>query len=119
MKRLLIAGVLMGLLAGCASLASPPPTRAVQVAAAPDAALSAGVAVLAERGFVIQMADAALGRVDAVLASRHGYALTLETQAADGGTRLVLSGRQGGQPVDPARFDDLLAAIRARLETRR
>ena len=53
----------------------------------------------------------------AVLATRSGYVLTLVASPATAGTRLAIQGRQGGQPLDPARFDPLLAAIQARLAT--
>jgi len=43
--------------------------------------------------------------------------LTLVASPATAGTRLAIQGRQGGQPLDPARFDPLLAAIQARLAT--
>lgn len=116
MKRLL--GVLMAalVLAGCASVAATPETRSLVVQAEPRPALEAGVAVLVEHGFVIRMADAELGRVDAVLASRSGYVLTLETQPAADGTRLALSGRFSGRGIEPHRFDALLDEIRTRLE---
>ncbi|MBZ9559178.1 MULTISPECIES: hypothetical protein [unclassified Modicisalibacter] len=115
MKRLLAVLMTALLLAGCAGVASTPETRSLVVRAEPRPALEAGVAVLVEHGFVIRMADAELGRVDAVLAARSGYVLTLETQPAADGTRLTLSGRFSGRGIEPHRFATLLDEIRARL----
>ncbi|SDL43082.1 hypothetical protein SAMN05661010_01693 [Modicisalibacter muralis] len=106
------------LLAGCATSVPAPPERAVVVAGPVDEVLETGVEVLIERGFVIRLADAELGRVDAVRAARPGYVVRLEASAAASGTRLALSGRRGGSYIDPWRFDTLLAEIAARVEAR-
>lgn len=108
--------LLVAWLAGCASSPVPLPERQIKLTAAPDRVLKAGLSVLVERGFVIQLADADLGRIDAVRASRPGYAVRLETQATTAGTQLTLSGRQGRQAIAPQRFDRLLEDITQRLE---
>lgn len=119
MKRLVALSILLLVLAatvtGCAMTRVAPSERLVVVDATPRQTLTSAINELVERGFVIRLANAELGRVDAVLASRSGYVLTLETREAAAGTRLSIHGRQGGQPLDPARFDPLVAAIQARL----
>lgn len=123
MSRAIVAlWMTMGLLlAGCATSVPAPPERAIVVASPVDEALETGIAVLVERGFVIRLADAKLGRVDAVRAARPGYVVRLEASAvkqaeAESGTRLALSGRRGGSYIEPWRFDTLLAEIAARIE---
>ena len=109
------------LLAGCATTSQPLPERAMVVAGPVDEVLETGIEVLIERGFVIRLADAELGRVDAVRAARPGYLVRLEVsdeKAAGSGTRLALSGRRGGRSIDPVRFDTLLAEIAARIQGR-
>ncbi|WP_129140422.1 hypothetical protein [Modicisalibacter coralii] len=115
MKRLWGALALTLLLGGCASVAPTPETRSLVVPAEMRPALEAGIAVLVDHGFVIRLADAELGRVDAVLAARSGYVLTLEARSAARGTWLALSGRQSGRGIEPQRFATLLDEIRARL----
>lgn len=109
------------LLAGCATSVPAPPERAIVVASPVDEALETGIAVLVERGFVIRLADADLGLVDAVRAARPPYVVRLEASAveraeAESGTRLALSGQRGGSYIEPWRFDTLLAEIAARLK---
>ena len=109
------------LLAGCATSALAPAERAIVVASPVGEALEAGITVLVERGFVIRLADAELGRVDAVRAARPGYMVYLQASAvtpAEAGTRLALSGQRGGRYIEPWRFDTLLAEIAARIEGR-
>lgn len=108
--------LLLATLVGCATTTAPPPERQIEVTATSDRALAAGLDVLVERGFVIQLADPELGRVDAVLASRPGYEVRYETRTTPGGTQISLSGRQGHRPIEPHRFDTLLVEIAARLE---
>ncbi|SHF38111.1 hypothetical protein SAMN02745148_02495 [Modicisalibacter ilicicola DSM 19980] len=108
--------LLMVWLAGCASTPAAPPERQVEVDAGSEHVLRTGLDVLVERGFVIRFADAQLGRIDAVFASRPGYEVRLATSAIPAGTRLALSGRQGGQAIEPYRFDPLLVEITSRLE---
>ncbi|HET8791139.1 MAG TPA: hypothetical protein VFM75_08000 [Modicisalibacter sp.] len=115
--------VTVALLAGCVTSPPPLPERAIIVASPVDEALETGIEVLVERGFVIRLADAELGRVDAVRAARPGYVVRLEASAAkqagtESGTRLALSGRRGGSYIEPWRFDTLLAEIAARIEGR-
>lgn len=125
MSRAIVAFWLMALLllAGCATTSQPLPERAMVVAGPVDEVLETGIEVLVERGFVIRLADAELGRVDAVRAARPGYLVRLEVSdvkaaGAESGTRLALSGRRGGRSIDPVRFDTLLAEIAARIEER-
>lgn len=119
MSRLAPMSLLLLMLAasitGCATSRVAPSERLAVVDATPRQTLASAIDELVERGFVIRLADAELGRVDAVLATRSGYVLTLQAREAASGTRLAIHGRQGGQPLDPARFDPLLAAIQARL----
>ncbi|MDW5378346.1 hypothetical protein R6258_15585 [Halomonas sp. HP20-15] len=119
MKCLASMSILLMLLAasvtGCATSRVAPSERLAVMDATPRQTLSSAIDELVARGFVIRLANAELGRVDAVLATRSGYVLTLEASEAASGTRLAIQGRQGGQPLDPARFDALLAAIQARL----
>ncbi len=121
MRRLVPLSILVLLLAasltGCATSRIAPSERLAVIDATPHQTLAAAIDELVERGFVIRLADAELGRVDAVLATRSGYVVTLEASGTASGTRLAIHGRQGGQPLDPARFDPLLAAIQARLVT--
>lgn len=116
MNRIAMGLLLVALLAGCATSQTPLPERQVVVSASSDRALATGLEVLVERGFVIRLADRELGRIDAVLAQRPGYVVRLETQAAPGGARISLSGRQGGRAIEPYRFDVLLVEITSRLE---
>lgn len=111
------------LLTGCATSMPAPPERAVVIAGPVDEVLETGITVLVERGFVIRLADAELGRVDAVRAARPGYVVYLQASAvkqaeAESGTRLALSGQRGGSYIEPWRFDTLLAEIAARIESR-
>ncbi|WP_136066317.1 hypothetical protein [Modicisalibacter radicis] len=119
MRRLALLSTLLLMLAaavtGCATSRVAPSERLVVVDATPRQTLASAIDELVERGFVIRLADAELGRIDAVLATRSGYVVTLETSEAASGTRLSIHGRQAGQPLDPARFDSLIAAIQARL----
>lgn len=116
MKHVISVGLLLLILAGCATSPSPLPERQIEVTAASDRALAAGLDVLVERGFVVLLADADLGRIDAVLASRPGYEVRYAATPTASGTRLSLSGRQGSRAIEPQRFDTLLAEIEARLE---
>lgn len=121
MRRLVPVTVLLLMLAasvtGCATSRVAPSERLAVMDATPRRTLASAIDELVARGFVIRLANAELGRVDAVLATRSGYVLTLVASPAAAGTRLAIQGRQGGQPLDPARFDPLLAAIQARLAT--
>lgn len=108
--------LLMALLTGCVSSPTPLPERQFDVAAPRTSVLSAGLEVLVERGFVIQLADAGLGRIDAVRASRPGYRVRLGAEETEAGTRLTLSGSLGRQAIAAQRFDRLLAEIAERLE---
>ena len=108
--------MLMVLLAGCATTSARLPERQITVEASGEQVLQAGLEVLVERGFVIRFADAELGRIDASFAARPGYEVRLSTDSISTGTRLALSGRQGGQAIEPYRFDPLLVEITSRLE---
>lgn len=118
MKRLLALLTLVTL-AGCAVAPQPLPEHRIEVAATPRQALDAGLHALVARGFVIRLADADLGRLDAVLASRPGYVVRYEVDDVAGGTRVSVSGRHGGRAIDPQRFAPLLAEVTARLEPSR
>lgn len=115
MKRIVLM-VALCMLAGCATTSAPPPERQIEVSAASDRALAVGLDVLVERGFVIRLADTDLGRINAVRASRPGYEVQYETRKTASGTQIVFSGRHGASPIEPYRFDVLLAEIAARLE---
>ncbi|ABE60295.1 MULTISPECIES: hypothetical protein [Chromohalobacter] len=115
MMRLVATLIVMLGLVGCATSPQPPQPREIVVRAEPQAALEAGVAMLASRGFVIRRADAELGDVEAVLASRPPLTVRYRLDATPAGTRIALSGRRGGQPVAPYVFDTLLVDIQARL----
>lgn len=123
MRRLVPVTVLLLMLAasvtGCATSRVAPGERLAVMDATPLRTLASAIDELVARGFVIRLANAELGRVDAVLATRSGYVLTLVASPATAGTRLAIQGRQGGQPLDPVRFDALLAAIQARLASTR
>jgi len=112
---LLVAACLVLSLVGCATTSVPPQTRSLVVEAAPSTALEAGVAMLTARGFVIRRADADLGDVEAVLASRPTLAVRYRLEATEQGTRITLSGQRGGQPVPPYVFDALLIDVQEQL----
>ena len=113
---ILLMTLLTVLLTACASTPSTLSERQIELQASSQRVLSTGLEVLVERGFVIRFADAELGRIDAVYASRPGYEVRLSTSTIPTGTRLALSGRQGGQAIEPYRFDPLLVEITSRLE---
>ncbi|MHB0776133.1 hypothetical protein [Halomonas sp. WWR20] len=114
LTTLLLLAALMAL-SGCAFSPTQPETRSIAVAAERDQALRAGLEMLVERGFVIRHADADLGRVDAILASRPAYEVRYDVEAENGSTRIALSGRRGGQPLAPITLDPLLNDVSARL----
>nr|WP_298411968.1 hypothetical protein [uncultured Halomonas sp.] len=107
------------LLTGCASGQRTLPERQVVLEATSEQVLNAGLDALVERGFVIRFANTELGRINAVFAARPGYEVRLTTSTIPAGTRLTLSGHQGGRAVEPQRFDALLAEITSRLESGR
>lgn len=119
MKRMTAAAALLALMAallmGCAGAPRTLPERQVTLEASSEQVLNAGLDVLVERGFVIRFADAQLGRINAVFADRPGYEVRLTTSEIPAGTRLTLSGQQGGRAIEPPRFDSLLAEITSRL----
>ncbi|WP_227367419.1 hypothetical protein [Halomonas sp. M20] len=111
--------LMTALLTGCASAQRTLPERQITLEATSEQVLNAGLDALVERGFVIRFANTALGRINAVFAGRPGYEVRLTTNAIPTGTRLTLSGHQGGRAMEPQRFDSLLAAITSRLESGR
>ncbi|WP_048306435.1 hypothetical protein [Halomonas sp. PR-M31] len=107
------------LLTGCASGQRTLPERQIALEATSEQVLNAGLDALVERGFVIRFANTELGRINAVFAARPGYEVRLTTSTIPAGTRLTLSGHQGGRAIDPQRFDSLLVEITSRIESER
>lgn len=107
--------LLAGLLSACAMAPMAPEPRAFVLPVGREEALTAGVEMLAERGYVIRYADAELGRAEASLATWPGYRLRLEVEESPHGALISFSGQRGGQPLAPQSLDPLLVDLQARL----
>ncbi|MBD3895531.1 hypothetical protein IEI94_06670 [Halomonas sp. ML-15] len=113
-RRLMIVSLLVWL-GGCAAAPMAPEPRAFVLPVERQAALAAGIELLAERGYVIRHSDAELGRAEAVSAAWPGYRLRLEVEESPHGALISLSGQRGNQPLAPESLDPLLAELQAAL----
>lgn len=113
-RRLMIIS-LLALLGGCATAPMAPEPRAFVLPVERQAALAAGIELLAERGYVIRHADAELGRADAVSATWPGYRLRLDVEESPHGALISLSGQRGNQPLAPESLDPLLVELQSAL----
>lgn len=102
-------------LAGCATPTPAPEPRELNIAASPEVALEAAMAVLMDRGYVIRHADGDLARVEAVLARWPGYRVQLQVSALGDDGRVSVTATRGGRPMAPHTLDPLLVELQDRL----
>lgn len=115
-RRGLLLFAIVLTLAACATTPAPVEPRAMTLAAGQQQILEEGVAMLAERGYVIRHADTDLGRAEAVSATWPGYQITLQVDAGgEDSSRVAFSGQRGQQPLAPHSLDRLLVDLQARL----
>ncbi|SDM38555.1 hypothetical protein SAMN05192555_112122 [Franzmannia pantelleriensis] len=113
-RRLMFVSLLV-LLGACAAAPMAPEPRAFVLPVERQAALAAGIEVLAERGYVIRHADVELGRADAVSAVWPGYRLRLDVEESPHGALISFSGQRGNRPLAPESLDRLLVELQAAL----
>lgn len=114
MKRILILGLLLLVLAGCAT-APPQEPRGLTFPAPPEETLRQAVALLVEQGYVIRHADLALGRAEGALARWPEYRVQLHVVAEGEASRLLISAQRGGQPLPAHLLDPWLVALQVRM----
>ncbi|EPC02867.1 hypothetical protein L861_23945 [Litchfieldella anticariensis FP35 = DSM 16096] len=114
LRGLLLSGILL-ILTACATTSAPVAPRSMIMAANPQEVLREGIAMLAERGYVIRHADTDLGRAEAVSATWPGYEILLQVESEGEDSWVSFSGRRGTQPLAPYSLDPLLVDLQARL----
>lgn len=115
MSRLIVMGLLLTWLAGCATPMTPPVPRSLDLPTPPALTLREATALLMERGYVIRYGDLELGRLEAVLARSPGYRVQLEAAPDAGQTRLLATATRGGRALPPRILDPFLTDLQSRL----
>ncbi|QEA38906.1 hypothetical protein FGL86_07345 [Pistricoccus aurantiacus] len=103
------------MLTACATSRQPAEPRIVTLAVAPAAVFKPTLVMLVEQGYVIDLADPKLGRIDAQLAEGAGYRLRWDIEDAEGGSRIGVRGWSGSGPLAPYALDPLLVELSSRL----